>query len=274
MPGKATPRRAATRASPKRSPSPSARGAGAAKRAKTALVALPFCEYQPSASLMDDVRTISSMWFGTIDGATHQDRLESFYKNQAELYDGYRARMLHARKPMMTRLMVDRERKGEVVWADLGGGTGANVEFMASAIEEGWFKSITVLDLAPSLCDVARRRAKDKWPGCVARLCASASAGLCAATRACVPPCASTGLSPRPADAGLNTHRVVRVVCGDACSTTEKGLPAAGTCDVVTISYALVMIPDWKAAVSVAARAHSLCLAPSILSSKSRRPER
>jgi len=71
-----------------------------------ALVALPYSEYAPQASLMDDMRTLSVMWFGSIAGDTHQDRLESFYKNQAELYDGYRARMLHARKPMMTRLMV------------------------------------------------------------------------------------------------------------------------------------------------------------------------
>jgi hypothetical protein len=94
------------------------------KRLKTSLVALPFNDYAPTATFMDDIRTISSMWFGKIDGDTHQDMLESFYKNQAELYDGYRARMLHARKPMMTRLMVDRERKGDVVWVDLGGGTG------------------------------------------------------------------------------------------------------------------------------------------------------
>lgn len=82
------------------SPSPGA------KRSKTSLVALPFNDYAPRASLLDDFKTLSSMWFGTIHGETHQDRLESFYKNQAELYDGYRARMLHARKPMMTRLMV------------------------------------------------------------------------------------------------------------------------------------------------------------------------
>jgi betaine lipid synthase len=112
------------------------------------------------------------MWFGHIEGDTHQDRLESFYQNQAELYDGYRARMLHARKPMMTRLMVwsalawqwlatgavrpamhteafchqvERQRKGEVVWVDLGGGTGANVEFMSSAIDAGWFKQVGLL---------------------------------------------------------------------------------------------------------------------------------
>mmetsp|Transcript_54545 Transcript_54545/g.88412 ORF Transcript_54545/g.88412 Transcript_54545/m.88412 type:complete len:289 (-) Transcript_54545:428-1294(-) len=179
---------------------------------RAALVALPYSEYAPQASLMDDMRTLSVMWFGSIAGDTHQDRLESFYKNQAELYDGYRARMLHARKPMMTRLMVERDRKGDVVWVDLGGGTGANVEFMDSAIKEGWFKQIVVLDLAPSLCQVARKRAEDKWPG------------------------------------------VVSVVCGDACNSTEEGLPDGGTCDIVTISYALVMIPDWKAAVQNALR--------------------
>jgi hypothetical protein len=73
---------------------------------RAALVALPFNDYAPKATLLDDLKTISSMWFGHIEGDTHQDRLESFYQNQAELYDGYRARMLHARKPMMTRLMV------------------------------------------------------------------------------------------------------------------------------------------------------------------------
>jgi S-adenosylmethionine-diacylgycerolhomoserine-N-methlytransferase len=84
------------------------------------LIALPWNEYAPKATFMDDVRTLSSMWFGKIQGNTHQDRLESFYKDQAELYDGYRARMLHARKPMMTRLLVERARKGSVVWVDLG----------------------------------------------------------------------------------------------------------------------------------------------------------
>jgi hypothetical protein len=72
---------------------------------------------------------------------------------------------------------VERERKGEVVWVDLGGGTGANVEFMSTAIKEGWFKSVVVLDLAPSLCEVARKRAQDKWPGCV---CVCVCVYLCA----------------------------------------------------------------------------------------------
>jgi hypothetical protein len=40
---------------------------------------------------------------------------------------------------------VERQRKGEVVWVDLGGGTGANVEFMSSAIDAGWFKQVGLL---------------------------------------------------------------------------------------------------------------------------------
>ena len=191
-----------------RSASPTA----SSKRAKSSLVALPFKDYAPTATFMDDMRTISTMWFGKIDGADHQARLESFYKNQAELYDGYRVRMLHGRVPMMKRLYVESERKGQVVMVDLGGGTGANIEFMADAIAEGWFKRIVVLDLAPSLCDVARKRAAEKWPD------------------------------------------VVEVVCGDACNAKEKRLPAAGTCDVVTMSYTVVMIPDWKAAIRNALR--------------------
>jgi len=191
----------------------SASPAVASKRAKVReLVALPWNEYAPKATLLDDLQTIKTMWFGKIDGDSHQDRLESFYKDQAELYDGYRARMLHGRKPMMTRLFVEPEREGKVVMVDLGGGTGANIEFLGSAIEEGWFKKVVVLDLAPSLCEVARKRAAAKWPG------------------------------------------TVSVVCGDACDPKASGLPAAGTCDIVTISYALVMIPDWKAAIANALR--------------------
>lgn len=35
---------------------------------------------------------------------------------------------------------------------------------------------------------------------------------------------------------------------GDATSADVKGMPPAGTVDVVTMSYSLTMIPDWEAA--------------------------
>jgi S-adenosylmethionine-diacylgycerolhomoserine-N-methlytransferase len=46
----------------------------------------------------------------------------------------------------------------------------------------------------------------------------------------------------------------VNVVLGDACDFDSPGMPAAGTVDVVTFSYALTMIPDWKAAIRNAHR--------------------
>lgn len=73
-----------------------------------------------------------------------------------------------------------------------GGGTGANVEFMSSAIHEGWFSKIVVLDLAPSLCEVARKRAEEKWPGVVSVICGDAcnakEKGLPPGVQGCPPP--------------------------------------------------------------------------------------
>eukprot|EP00948_MAST-09A_sp_MAST-9A-sp1_P003957 g3957.t1 len=48
--------------------------------------------------------------------------------------------------------------------------------------------------------------------------------------------------------------KTVKVLLGDATDTKLKGLPRAGTVDVVTISYALTMIPDWKACIANAKR--------------------
>mmetsp|Transcript_11929 Transcript_11929/g.18697 ORF Transcript_11929/g.18697 Transcript_11929/m.18697 type:complete len:293 (+) Transcript_11929:311-1189(+) len=183
------------------------------KKARTAVSNLPVTEWKAKSSFSSDLQVLRSMWFGSIQGDSHQDRLESFYKSQAELYDGYRCRMLHARFPMMSRLPVETDRKGKVVWVDLGGGTGSNVEYMSDAIKQGWFKKIVVLDLTPSLCQVAKSRMQEKFP-----------------------------------------QGLVDVVCGDACDFKEKGLPASGTCDIVTFSYALVMIPRWADAIANALR--------------------
>lgn len=46
----------------------------------------------------------------------------------------------------------------------------------------------------------------------------------------------------------------VSVVLGDACDSSCPGMPATGTVDLVTFSYALTMIPDWKEAIRNAFR--------------------
>ena len=53
---------------------------------------LPIATYKPYSSFRTDLTVLRYMWFAKIAGGTHQDKLESFYKNQASLYDSYRYR--------------------------------------------------------------------------------------------------------------------------------------------------------------------------------------
>ena len=76
------------------------------------------------------------------------------------------------------------------------------------------WSKVVILDLCPSLCATAKKRVQNHE--------------------------------------GWND--IVDVVCGDACDFECEGLPAAGTVDVVTFSYALSMIPDWKKAIENASR--------------------
>lgn len=94
------------------------------------------------------MQVIYAMWFGSISGGTHQEQLESFYAKQARLYDSYRCRMLHGRKPMVDNMPATEG----AVWVDLGGGTGANLEFFGPGINS--FKQVVVVDLTPSLVQV------------------------------------------------------------------------------------------------------------------------
>lgn len=150
------------------------------------------------------------MWFGKIGGGSHQDVLESFYKDQAELYDSYRCRMLHGRLPLIRAMPKP---KGGT-WVDMGGGTGANLEFLGPSLNH--FGKVVVLDLCPSLAEQAKARVA------------------------------------RHADWGWDTF--VSVTVADATDPAAPGLPGAGTVDVVSFSYALTMIPDWQAAVQNAKR--------------------
>lgn len=163
-------------------------------------------EYHPPATWKSDFQVLLSMIFADIKGTTQQERLESFYKSQAHLYDSYRHRMLHGRFPMVKAM----PKVSNGTWVDMGGGTGANLEFFKNL---GLWGKVVVLDYCPSLVEVAKQRVITRdWT------------------------------------------KVVDVVLGDACDTTCSGLPPTGTVDVVSFSYALSMIPDWKGAISNANR--------------------
>ena len=56
------------------------------------------------------------------------------------------------------------------------------------------------------------------------------------------------------ADKYNTKKQIIEVLHGDATDFNLTGLPEAGTVDLVTISYSLVMIPDWPKALQQAKR--------------------
>ncbi|MFO1019739.1 MAG: class I SAM-dependent methyltransferase [Planctomycetales bacterium] len=103
-------------------------------------------------SFFSDVNTLFKMVFHPIRGKTHSERLESFYANQASGYDDYRKRLLQGREEMYQSLPIQ---QGDTL-LDMGGGTGANLEFLGDRIQ--LFSQIQLVDLSTSLLKVARER--------------------------------------------------------------------------------------------------------------------
>ena len=164
---------------------------------------VPRVDYAPRASCGDDLRVLFNNFLHPISGATHKEKLESFYAGQARSYDVFRHRFLHGRVPMIEAMP---SQKGGV-WVDLGGGTAANMEHFGDALRI--FSKVVVLDLTPSLLAVAQRRIDERgWSS------------------------------------------FVTTVEGDATKQGLPGMPPAGGADLVTMSYSLTMIPDWKAALA------------------------
>jgi S-adenosylmethionine-diacylgycerolhomoserine-N-methlytransferase len=91
-------------------------------------------------------------------GDTHQERLENFYQGQAKAYDKFRKRLLHGREELYKKISTH----GGEVWLDFGGGTGANLEPIAAQLTQ--FRKIYIVDLCPSLLEIANQRiAEHDW---------------------------------------------------------------------------------------------------------------
>lgn len=88
-----------------------------------------------------------------------QQALETFYKTQAHVYDKTRLMLLKGRTECLKLSVAHLAKKRDLVWIDVGGGTGANIERMddISSIVAN-FKAVYLVDLSPSLCEVARAR--------------------------------------------------------------------------------------------------------------------
>ncbi|KAJ7684396.1 hypothetical protein DFH06DRAFT_1155529 [Mycena polygramma] len=99
-----------------------------------------------------------------------KSRLDKFYEGQAEVYDATRGGLLRGRKTMIalsgSHLHVLRAAapNARLVWVDVGGGTGRNIEVMDDYFPVSNFDAIYLVDLCGPLLQVARERfAKRGW---------------------------------------------------------------------------------------------------------------
>lgn len=105
------------------------------------------------SNLIGDIKTVYNL-AKPVRGDTHQQRLESFYQNQSKDYDRFRRRLLQGREELYQSL-ADDDSDGKV-WVDFGGGTGANFESIGASLSK--LTKIYVVDLSPSLLQIARER--------------------------------------------------------------------------------------------------------------------
>jgi S-adenosylmethionine-diacylgycerolhomoserine-N-methlytransferase len=113
-------------------------------------------------SLLADLKILYHMTLTPISGRTHSERLESFYGKQAQGYDDFRKRLLQGREKMWDALPI----ADGAVCVDMGGGTGANLEFLGERIRQ--FQKIYIVDLSKSLLQVAQRRIEERgWTNVV-----------------------------------------------------------------------------------------------------------
>jgi S-adenosylmethionine-diacylgycerolhomoserine-N-methlytransferase len=153
-------------------------------------------------NLLGRLRTVMHATFAPIRGANHAERLDDYYRSQADEYDAFRPHLLHGRPELLKVLPIPEGAR----LAEFGAGTGWNIEALGPARER--CRSIVLVDLCPSLLRVARER--------------------------------------------IRRHGWDNVTVAEADVTSYE--PDGGPVDVVLISYALTMIPDWFAAIDQARR--------------------
>ena len=103
---------------------------------------------------LSDLKILYHLALRPVRGKNHAERMENFYSGQAGAYDDFRKRLLHGREELFQQIEIP----DNASWVDLGGGTGANMEFIADRVPS--LERAYVVDLASSLLEVAADRFK------------------------------------------------------------------------------------------------------------------
>ncbi|GAA5888436.1 hypothetical protein JCM6882_008619 [Rhodosporidiobolus microsporus] len=146
--------------------------------------------------------------------ANQQGRLDKFYEGQASIYDKTRSKLLRGRTTMLrlsaAHLREQRRRNPNkrLVWVDIGGGTGWNVEEMDNYFPIKDFDAVYLIDLCGPLLEVSRKRFEARgWK---------------------------------------NVHCLLQDATHFTLPEwTDEGVDVEGGLDFVTMSYSLSMMPDY-----------------------------
>ncbi|KAH0561936.1 hypothetical protein GP486_003354 [Trichoglossum hirsutum] len=176
---------------------------------------------------------------GDRPGGSQQDALESFYKAQAGVYDTTRKRLLRGREDMLGLVAAQLKFKAKNedpnhprrIWVDIGGGTGYNIEAMSNYLPVAeFFSSIYLVDLSPSLCEIARRRfVRLGWTN-VKVICQDAR-------------------SFRLEDHEIDSSNRKATRTSKSTGYFGNEVAPVGKADLLTLSYSLSMIPDYYSVV-------------------------
>ncbi|KAJ9645243.1 hypothetical protein H2199_003249 [Coniosporium tulheliwenetii] len=168
------------------------------------------------------------------DSGSQQDALESFYRAQAVVYDATRTRLLRGREDMLGLMAAQlkyRTQTGDIirkpVWVDIGGGTGWNIEQMSAFVSvPDFFSVVYLVDLSPSLCDIARHRFERLGWENVQVVCQDAR-------------------SFRLHEHGPTAYKRKEWVLENRDTHTSAEDADVGGADLITMSYSLSMIPEY-----------------------------
>lgn len=115
-------------------------------------------------NLAANLKTLYHLALAPVAGETHTERLESFYRSQANSYDDFRQRLLHGRRELYEALPVP----AGGVWVEMGGGTGFNLQYLGDRIHA--LREVLIVDLSHSLLEVAERRIREQnWTNVATR---------------------------------------------------------------------------------------------------------
>ncbi|MFV1966688.1 MAG: methyltransferase domain-containing protein [Pirellulaceae bacterium] len=103
-------------------------------------------------ALLADLRILYHLALKPIRGKDHAARMESFYAGQAGAYDDFRRRLLQGRQELWNAI----DAPADAVWVDMGGGTGANLDYFGDRLAA--LRRVYVVDLSHSLLQVTDRR--------------------------------------------------------------------------------------------------------------------